>query len=42
MSRALLGQQMTFDWARTAMLAALNAVVGVALFHMLDKLKERT
>jgi rod shape-determining protein MreD len=42
MSRALLGQQMTFDWARTAMLAALNAVVGVALFRMLDKLKERT
>jgi len=42
MSRALLGQQMTFDWTRTAMLAALNAVVGVALFHMLDKLKERT
>jgi rod shape-determining protein MreD len=41
MSQALLGQQMTFDWARTAMLAALNAVVGVALFHLLDKLKER-
>src|ERR1035437_8572953 len=41
MSRALLGQQMTFDWPRTAMLAALNAVVGVALFHFLDKLKER-
>ena len=27
---------------RPAMLAALNAVVGVALFHLLDKLKERT
>jgi hypothetical protein len=32
---------MTFDWPRTAVLAALNAVVGVALFHLLDKLKER-
>ena len=42
MARALLGQQMTFDWQRTAMLAGLNAVVGVALFHLLDKLKERT
>jgi hypothetical protein len=31
---------MTFDWERTAVLAALNAVVGVALFHFLDKLKE--
>jgi rod shape-determining protein MreD len=42
MSRALLGQRMAFDWQRTAMLAALNAVVGVALFLMLDKLKERS
>src|ERR1035441_8659451 len=42
MARALLGQQLTFDWQRTAMLAGLNAVVGVALFHLLDKLKERT
>src|ERR1039458_5816227 len=41
MSRALLGQQMTFDLPRTAVLAALNAVVGLALFHLLDKLKER-
>lgn len=42
MSRALLGQQMNFDWQRTATLAALNAVVGIALFHLLDKLRERT
>jgi rod shape-determining protein MreD len=42
MARALLGQQLTFDWQRTAMLAGLNAVVGMALFHLLDKLKERT
>jgi hypothetical protein len=42
MARALLGQQMTFDLPRTAVLAVLNAVVGLALFHLLDKLKERT
>jgi hypothetical protein len=40
MARALLGQQMVFDWERTAVLAILNAVVGVALFHVLDKLRE--
>src|SRR6516165_3798530 len=40
MARALLGQQLAFDWQRTAVLAALNAVVGVALFHLLDKLRE--
>jgi rod shape-determining protein MreD len=42
MSRALLGQQLTFDWQRTTMLAVLNSIVGVALFHMLDKLKDRS
>jgi rod shape-determining protein MreD len=42
MSRALLGQQMMFDWPRTAVVGALNAVVGVALFHFLDKLKDRS
>jgi rod shape-determining protein MreD len=40
MSRALLGQQLIFNWQREVVLAALNAVVGVALFHLLDKLKE--
>ena len=41
LTRALLGQQMTFEVHRTVMLALLNAVVGVSLFHFLDKLKER-
>jgi len=41
MSRALLGHQLTFDLAGTAVVGLLNAVVGVALFHLLDKLKER-
>jgi rod shape-determining protein MreD len=40
MSRALLGQQMVFDWQRTLVVGALNAVVGVALFHLLDKVRE--
>src|SRR5437763_2017408 len=40
MARALLGQQTIFDWERTAVLAILNAVVGIALFHVLDKLRE--
>jgi rod shape-determining protein MreD len=38
-SRALLLRQMVFDWQQTLVVAALNAVVGVALFHFLDKLK---
>ena len=41
MARALLSQQIAFDPARNAMLGVLNAVVGVALFHFLDKLRER-
>ena len=40
MARALLSQQVGFDLPRTAMMGALNAVVGVALFHFLDKLRE--
>jgi len=40
-SRALLGQQMAFDWHESLVVGGLNAVVGVALFHFLDKLKER-
>ena len=41
MTRALLGQQMTFDLAHTAVVGLLNAIVGVALFALLDKLKEQ-
>ena len=41
MTRALLGQQMTFDLPHTAVVGLLNAIVGVALFALLDKLKEQ-
>jgi len=40
-SRALMAQQISFDWNQTMILGALNAAVGVALFHFLDKLKDR-
>jgi rod shape-determining protein MreD len=39
LGRALLGQPLEFDLQRTAVLAILNAVVAVPLFHILDKLK---
>ena len=39
LSRALLAQQVTFDIQRTLFLGLLNAVVGVSLFHFLDKLR---
>jgi len=42
MTRALLGQDMTFDLARTAVVGLLNAIVGVALFALLDRLRERS
>ncbi len=41
MARALLGQQqLVFEWPQTLALGLLNAVVGVALFHFLDRLRE--
>ena len=39
MARALLGQQLAFEVQRTLVLGLLNAIVGVALFHFLDKLQ---
>lgn len=39
LSRALLAQQISFDLQRTLFLGLLNAVVGVSLFHFLDKLR---
>src|SRR5579864_4945377 len=42
LNRALLAQQVTFDIQRTLFLGLLNALVGVSVFHFLDKLKERT
>ena len=41
MVRALLNRPMAFDWQRTLILALLNAIIGVSLFHFLDKLRER-
>jgi rod shape-determining protein MreD len=38
--RALLGQQQAFEIQKTLLLALLNAVVGVSVFHFLDKLRE--
>lgn len=41
LSRWLLGQQIVFETQRTFVLAFLNAIVAVSVFHFLDKLKER-
>ena len=40
LARALLGHRPGLELQKTLMLGALNAVVGVALFHFLDKLRE--
>lgn len=40
-ARALLGQQLGFDWRQNLIIGSLNAIVGVALFRFLDKLKEQ-
>ena len=40
LERALLGQQLAFEWQRALLFGALNAIVGVALFHFLDRLRE--
>jgi rod shape-determining protein MreD len=40
MARALLAKTLAFDPQRTLVMAALNAVVGVALYHFLDRLRE--
>ncbi len=41
LSRGLLGKQVVFEVQLTLMLGLLNALVGVTLFHFLDKLRER-
>ena len=41
MTRALLGKPMSLDLARVALEGGLNAIVGVALFLFLDRLRER-
>jgi rod shape-determining protein MreD len=40
MARALLGQQPAFEGQRWLVLGLLNAVVGISLYHFLDKLRE--
>ena len=40
MARALLSQQVAFEVQKTLLVGLLNAVVGVSLFHFLDKLRE--
>ena len=40
LERALLAHANPFDWRETAILAALNSVVSVFLYHFLDRLRE--
>ncbi len=42
LSRALLGRQLVFEIQRTMVIGLLNAIVGLALFRFLDRLKERS
>lgn len=39
LGRALLGQSLDFELQRTLVIAVLNALVALPLFHILDKLK---
>ncbi|MDP9054096.1 MAG: rod shape-determining protein MreD [Acidobacteriota bacterium] len=41
LQRSLLDQAVLFDIQTELILAVLNAVIGVALFHFLDKLRHR-
>jgi len=41
LQRALLDQPVVFDPEGTLILAVINAIIGVALFHFLDKLRTR-
>ena len=41
LQRALLDQPVIFDLQGTLILAVINAIIGVALFHFLDKLRSR-
>jgi rod shape-determining protein MreD len=42
LARALLGQMVPFGVRQALVVGALNALVAVPLFHLLDKLKERS
>jgi len=41
LQRALLDQPAVFQIQTELIMAVLNAVIGVALFHFLDKLRKR-
>ncbi|HXS98061.1 MAG TPA: rod shape-determining protein MreD [Candidatus Limnocylindrales bacterium] len=41
MVRALLGRPLPFEVQQTLVVGVLNALVGISLFHFLDKLRER-
>jgi len=41
LARALLGQQAALNIQQILVLGLLNAVIGAALFHFLDRLRER-
>jgi len=41
LARALLGQQAALNWTQVLVLGLLNAVIGAALFHFLDRLRDR-
>jgi rod shape-determining protein MreD len=40
MQRALLSQQPVFDYQKWLIFGALNAIIGLSLFHFLDKVRE--
>src|SRR4051794_10322993 len=40
LARALLGQQVPLNVQQTVVLGLLNAVIGISLFHFLDRLRE--
>jgi len=40
LERALLGQTVPLDWKGALVQGVFNAVVGVSLFHFLDRLRE--
>jgi rod shape-determining protein MreD len=42
LARALLGQQMSLELQRILVLGLLNAVIGISLYHFLDRLRETT
>jgi rod shape-determining protein MreD len=42
LARALLGQQLAIEVQKVLLVGAMNAVVGISLFHFLDKLRDRT